>query len=361
MAPRTATGAEEIPSSFGGGNWKLTAQDIANLSPGGSPDAEDVAVDDSLFVILSGADVQAVFDNLDAYLNAFPIPGLDDVLAEDNEANGASIVELAAINNSINDFDLLVSNGNVVFNFGNAPSGVFGLDAYADQIQFTADQWFAVSSDNNMLMFMDIDLGYMEFQNQSNFLRITDFDIELGAPLLGYLNASDTNTLLLNSNNAFIYKKDKILFRTTAALPANTVGGSNTTLTGNVNGPIPSATSDGSAMTLNQAILVCDEANQQNNGAYSLTQVGVAGGGGSPYILTRLPNSNSGSELECAVYNVERGTRFAGTSWKQVTPQVTLGSSNIVFKPFGDNIIEDSVSGYYRIVSTAGVLSTTAV
>jgi len=282
---------------------------------------------------------------------------LDAVLVAGNDAAGIGITELASIDNLVNDFDLLVDNGNVIFNFGNAPSGVFGLDAFADQMQFTADQFYAVSSDGNMAIDFDIDNGYVEFQNQSNYLRVTDFDIEVGAPILGYSTTSEVVSLISTNRDSIKFKPDKVIIRTDAALPANTVGGSNTTLTRVGNGAFPSQ--DGVTLnTQGQSILVMNEASQLTWGVYTLTQVGS---GGTPWILTRRGDSNLGGDLECAVYNVEQGTRFKGTSWKQITPSPTLGSSNIVFKPFGDNIIEDSVSGYYKINSAAGVLSTTAV
>lgn len=319
--------------------------------------AEDVSVDDSLYFILSGADAQTLFDNLDDYLNAQLVTGLDSVLTVNNEANGLDMVEMSGINNSIYDFELQVSDGNVDFYFGNSPGGIFGLDAFADQMNFVADQWFASSSDSNMVIFFDIDLQYLELTNQTNFIRITDFDIEVGAPILGYSTTTDVLSLISTNRDSLKYKPSKVIVRTTAALPANTIGGSNMTLTANANGAFPA--NDGITLNLiNQAILVCDEATQTKRGAYILTQVGNAG---APWILTRRSDSNTGDDLECAVYNVEQGTRFAGTSWKQITPAPALGSSNIVFKPFGDNIIEDAISGYYKIVSTSGVLSTTSV
>lgn len=127
MNPRIATGAEQIPSAFGGDNWSLTAQDIANLAPGASPDAKDVITDDSLWTVLSGNDVQEVFDNLDTYLDTLGTPGLPAVLAEDNEANGASIVELASINNTINDFELLAPIFNGTFDEINFESDVMHI------------------------------------------------------------------------------------------------------------------------------------------------------------------------------------------------------------------------------------------
>jgi len=283
---------------------------------------------------------------------------LDAVLVAGNDAAGIGITELANIDNLTNDFDLLVSHGNVIFNFGNAPSGVFGLDAFADQMQFTADQWVVASSDANMYITVDIDAGSIELANQSNYLRVTEFDIEVGTEILGYLTSSETIAQIQINANSAKFKHDKCIIRTTTALPANTVGGSNTTLTANSNGAFP--TIDGVTIaTQGQDILVCNEATQTKNGPYTLTQVGSAG---TPWILTRRVDSNIGGELECAVYSIEQGTRFKGTSWKQITPSPVLGSSNIIFMPFGDNIVDDGSGGYWKInASVLGVLTTTAV
>lgn len=281
---------------------------------------------------------------------------LDAVLVAGNDAAGIGITELAGIDNIVNDFELITPQG-VDFYFGTSPGGVFGLDAAADQMLFTSDQWFSTSSDGNMTIGFDVDVDYIELTNQSNFLRITDFDIEVGAPILGYSTTSEVVGLITTNRESIKFKPDKVIIRTDAALPANTVGGSNTTLTRVGNGAFPSQ--DGVTLNIQgQSILVMNEASQLTWGVYQLTQVGSAG---TPWILTRRSDSNVGGDLECAVYSVEQGTRFVGTSWKQITPSPTLGSSNIVFKPFGDNIIEDTVSGYYKIVSTSGVLSTTSV
>lgn len=296
------------------------------------------------------------FQDLIDYINSVVVLDLDAVLVAGNDAAGIGITELASIDNLVNDFELTAPQG-VDFYFGSSPGGIFGLDAFADQMQFTADQWYVSSSDASMFIFMDIDFGYVEMNNQTNFLRVTEFDIEVGSPILGYSTTSETVSLISTNRDSIKFKPDKVAIRTTTALPTNTVGGSNTTLIATANGAFPAI--DGVTLASpNQDVLVCNEASQVKNGVYRLTQVGTAG---TPWILTRRGDSNVGGDLECAVYNIEQGTRFSGTSWKQITIAPVLGSSNIVFKPFGDNIIEDSVSGYYKIVSTSGVLSTTSV
>lgn len=347
------SGTELVAIVQGGLNKNAPA---SAFGMGGTIAAEDVSVDDSLYFILSGADAQTLFDNLDDYLNAQLVTGLDSVLTVNNEANGLDMVEMSGINNSIYDFELQVSDGNVDFYFGNSPGGVFGLEAFADQMFFNADQWYALSSDSNMYILMDIDLQYVELGNQSNYLRVTEFDIEVGSPILGYSTTSDMQSYVTGLFSSAAFKKDRVKARTTAALESCTVGGSNTTLTKVGNGAFPNQ--DGIAFGLQQDLLVNNQADPKQNGIYSLSQ---PGGGGTPWILTRRSDSNPGTDMTAAIYNVEQGTRFKNTCWRQTTLNPVLGTDNVIFVPFGDNIIEDTVSGYYKIVSTSGVLSTTSV
>lgn len=326
----------------------------------GDVSAEDVSVDGGLFEILVGNDVQEVFDNLDSYLNALGVPGLGDVLASDNIAGGESIADLLSINNSSFDFELIVSNGSVDFYFGNSPGGIFGLDASADQIFFTANQWAAQSSDGNMYGLIDIDTQLIEFGNQSNYLRITDFDIEVGSPILGYSTTVDSQAYVNNLFSSSAFKKDRVKGRTTAALPTCNANAGFTTLTSVANQAFSGLTTETDGLTYGilQDILVMNETDKKRWGIYQLTQPGSAG---TPWVLTRRSDSNPGTDMTSAVYSVEQGTRFKNTSWKQVTLNPVLGTDNVIFVPFGDNIIEDSVSGYYKIISTSGVLSTTSV
>lgn len=105
------------------------------LSLVGDVDAVDVGVDDSLFLILSGADAQTVFDNLDSFLGSDL--GLPAVLAIDNEANGMEIVELGGINNSIEDL-LIQGKYNTALYIGDGPDGIFGCEFHSDQFAIEA-------------------------------------------------------------------------------------------------------------------------------------------------------------------------------------------------------------------------------
>lgn len=144
------------------------------------------------------------------------------------------------------------------------------------------------------------------------------------------------DTLVLTKLNGIAWKQP-VKARTTAALPANTVGGGNTTLTANANGAFPNQ--DGVAIALNDDLLVMNEASQTKNGIYRLTQAGSAG---TPWILTRRDDANSPAELQNAVTSVNEGTSHANTSWRQNTDNVVIGTSNIVWVIFGSAGINGS-------------------
>jgi hypothetical protein len=91
-------GSEVVPLTQGGVDKKTTAQDIANLAPGGAPSAEDVTYDNAVSG-LTATDVQAAIDELVA---TPPAPDAEDV-PYDNAGSGlaatdaqAAIDELAA-------------------------------------------------------------------------------------------------------------------------------------------------------------------------------------------------------------------------------------------------------------------------
>lgn len=289
---------------------------------------------------------------------------LDAVLVAGNDAAGIGITELASIDNLTNDFDLLVDNGNVIFNFGNAPSGIFGLDASADEMQFLTSNFINIgNSDLTIYGTIDNVNGIIEFGNGSSYLRITDFDIEVGAPILGYSTTSEMQSYVngqLDSQNRVKFVKG----RTTAALPACTANAGFTTLTCNSNQAFSGLTTETDGLTygLLQDILVMNESDHKRWGIYQLSQPGSNGGGGSPWVLTRRADANPGTDLTNMIVLIEQGTRFKNTSWRQTTLNPVFGTDNLAFVPFADGIREDSSGGYWRIdVSTLGVLTTTSI
>jgi len=123
---------------------------------------------------------------------------------------------------------------------------------------------------------------------------------------------------------------------TVSVLPAYTVTGSGQILTGNVNGAIPSATTDGVTLTANQRLLVKNETSTltPNNGIYVVTQVGS---GSLPFILTRSADANTSVLLSEATLGVKNGTTLANTQWhcNPAAIPIIIGTTNITFAQIG--------------------------
>jgi hypothetical protein len=118
---------------------------------------------------------------------------------------------------------------------------------------------------------------------------------------------------------------------TTGALAANTyangTSGVGATLTGNANGAL--AAQDGVTLVANDRLLVKNEVAGENNGIYVVTQVGA---GGTPYILTRATDADSGAELVNAVVKVSEGTTLADTEYQCTTnATITVGTTALTW------------------------------
>lgn len=119
---------------------------------------------------------------------------------------------------------------------------------------------------------------------------------------------------------------------TVAALPAYTVSGGGQVLTGVANGAIPTATTDGHTILINERLLVKDEAgvNEPNNGIYVLTQVGSIT---QPFILTRSADANTPAFLLEATVSVINGATLSNTIW-HLTPAavpIVIGTTNLTW------------------------------
>lgn len=279
------------------------------------------------------------------------------------DGNGTTFTGTAVDIGGVLTDTLLTGPNGISMEFGTSGGGVFGFDWTADQMLFTADQWFAASSDGNMGINLDIDTQEISLSTSGGTVRITPTEVDLGAlPLLGYLNSGQVANNIDLSEKQGKYKQGGVQCRTTTALPANTATGTYSILTANANGAFPTVDGEtvatGLAGSNSGGILVMDEADPKKFGVYQLTQTGS---GGTPWILSRRLDFTAPNGLNSVIVNVEKGTRFKNTSWKQTTLSPVIGTDNLIFKPFGDNIIEDAVSGYYKIISTSGVLSTTSI
>lgn len=127
--------------------------------------------------------------------------------------------------------------------------------------------------------------------------------------------------------------KEAVRGATTTTLPSYTVSGGNKILTATANGAFP--TTDGLTYTVNQSILVKDETagNAPNNGIYTITQVGTAG---TPWILTRRNDANTGPLLVSATVAISEGTTLQDTQYVCNTDSpISLGVTNITFVAVG--------------------------
>ena len=139
---------------------------------------------------------------------------------------------------------------------------------------------------------------------------------------------------------------------TTAALPANTYSngssGVGATLTSTCVSSCPAPTIDGTAVTVNQRILVKNEAAPANNGIYTVTTVGT---GSTPYVLTRATDANTPGTLNpnqigAGTYiHVTGGTANASTSWTVNSAVTTIGTSAINWAQFSASAGVGSVNG----------------
>ena len=97
--------------------------------------------------------------------------------------------------------------------------------------------------------------------------------------------------------------------------------------TANINLASPGATIDGITMVSGNRVLAKDQTTQSENGIYVWN--------GSAAAMTRALDSNQNSELISAITTVDEGTTNAGTSWRQTAVNITLGTTNILWTPFG--------------------------
>lgn len=123
--------------------------------------------------------------------------------------------------------------------------------------------------------------------------------------------------------------KASVRAATTAPLAANTRTGN--VLTANANGAL--ATIDGVALTLNDRVLVKDEATGANNGIY---YVSALGDGSNPWTLTRTTDADENAEVTAGLFTfVEEGTTNADSGWVLTTNDpITVNTTALAFSQF---------------------------
>ena len=124
--------------------------------------------------------------------------------------------------------------------------------------------------------------------------------------------------------------KESVRVATAAALSAVTYNNGNGTLTANANGAL---SVDGVTVSVNDRILVKDQASAVQNGIYKVT---ATGGASAVFVLTRSPDADTAAELTGGTFFfVEEGTANADNGYVAThngTP--TFGSTSIAFAQF---------------------------
>lgn len=125
--------------------------------------------------------------------------------------------------------------------------------------------------------------------------------------------------------------KESVRVATIAALAACTAAGSGfgKTLTADANGTL---TVDGVLLVAGDRVLVKNQVAGADNGIYVVTAAGVAGGGGSPWILTRAVDFDDAADVTAgAMVPIEDGTLAEGV-WQLATNNpITLDTSVLTF------------------------------
>jgi hypothetical protein len=120
-------------------------------------------------------------------------------------------------------------------------------------------------------------------------------------------------------------------YATTAALPtvtyANGTSGVGATLTATANGAL---SVDGTAVAVNDVILVKNQASTFQNGVYTVT---ATGGAGAPFVLTRTTYYNLSADINLGDQTfIVAGATFASTTWAQNgTDNPNIGTDPITF------------------------------
>jgi phage-related tail fiber protein len=99
------------------------------------------------------------------------------------------------------------------------------------------------------------------------------------------------------------------------------------TTTSNIDLSSAPASIDGVTLNANDRVLVKNQTDEEDNGIY------VFNAAASP--MVRAPDANTAQELLSAITTADEGTANAGTTWRQTSVNITLGTTDLIFSPFG--------------------------
>jgi len=289
------------------------------------------------------------------------ISGVNYITA--NVANITNVVNTGVIANGTSNIRL-ATNGNVTIS-SNSLSNVFTFsDLGANVIGYIQANGI-ISAGGFVGSNLVSNVGILSLQAKQiggnyniNLLAGGTGNIDVGTTYITSvkdpLNAQDAATkAYVDSVAQGLDVKASVQYATAAALPSytynNGTSGVGATITANANGAL---TIDGGSPAATQRVLIKDETagNNPYNGIYVVTD---AGGVGTPFILTRATDFDSGSpsgEIPGAFTFVEQGSTNADSGWVCTTNNpVTVGTTPIVFVQF-------SSAGSYSANTSAGLV-----
>lgn len=143
--------------------------------------------------------------------------------------------------------------------------------------------------------------------------------------------------------------RDAARLATAAVLPnsptySNGTSGVGATLTAGANAAL---TVDGTAVALNDRILVKNQASGLQNGIYTVTTVGS---GAAAWVLTRAADDDTAGEISAGSFVfVQEGSANSDTGWVQTTNNpITVGTTALVFTQFSGAGAVDVGTGLSR-------------
>jgi hypothetical protein len=195
--------------------------------------------------------------------------------------------------------------------------------------------------------------------------KISDFDTQVRASRLDQMAAPTADVSLdghkltnvtdpsnpqdaatkayVDAHAAGVDPKESVRLATAAALPTNTRSGN--VLTASANGAL---TVDGTAVAVNDPVLVKDESSGLKNGIYTVTATGDAS---NPWVLTRRADADTSAKVTSGLFVfVTEGSANDNSGWTLTTNDpITLNSTALSFVQF---------SGAGQIVAGAGLTKT---
>jgi hypothetical protein len=231
----------------------------------------------------------------------------------DANSNTLSNIGNSSLSNST------ITLGSSTLTLGAATTAIAGVtELTVDNLNVNANTISSTDSNGNIIL--DPNGSGTVDVNSSRITSVTDPTSDQDAATKAYVD-SVANGLDV---------KESCSVATTAALAACTYNNGAGTLTANANGAL---SVDGVSPSVDDRILVKDQASAVQNGIYKVT---ATGGASAAFVLTRSPDADTASELTGGTFFfVEAGTANADNGYVAThngTP--TFGSTNITFAQF---------------------------